>query len=408
VVLKLAFSEFGPVVEAGGELLAVRSLVQHRSLALDALHHMNGARSLKEFTAALRRLTAPALRVVFADRKGGIGACQAGLAPLRGKGDGLLPLRIQGPSDLWRGFAENSRERSIANPAKGWIAAADLEPLGKAAPAFFTFEPAPDFRDRRLARVLGGSGMLDMAAAMRLQNDTRVPNAEFLIGRIKDLPLASAQARHVRDALNAWDLNAGDGEGPAFFYEFEKRLAAALFTPALSDPAAAAGISRRSLYRLLEAAGPQDRQGFAAAVEKSLRGAHEAYRDRIRKQEDGWHWEILHTVGFAHPLGTVFPLRPLFERGPFAARGGKYCLLDTDFAVPFKTVRLAAYKMILDFSDFSASLLVYPTGQSGHPLSPAYDDQMDTWFAQKYLRMESQGGRRHSLRLLPASDAAPR
>ena len=408
VVLKLAFSAFGPLTEVGGELLAVRSLVQHRSLAMEALYHMNAARNLKEFTVALRKLTAPALRVLFADRKGNIGACQAGLAPQRGKGNGLLPLRVQALADLWHGFAENSQERSIANPAKGWIAASDLERLGKAPPAFFTFDPAPDFRDWRLAEGLSGTAKLDLAAAARLQSDTLVPNAEFLVGRIKNLPLASFEAKHVRDALNAWDRNAGDGEGPAFFYEFEKRLAGAVFTPALRDPAAAAGISRRSLYRLLEAAGWQDREGFAAAVEESLRGAYEAYRDRTRRQEDGWHWEILHTVGFHHPLGTIVPLRPLFERGPFSARGGKYCLLDTDFSGPFRTSRLAAYKMILDFSDFSRSLLIYPTGQSGHPLSPAYDDQMDAWFAQKYLKMESQGRRQHRLRLLPAANAGMR
>ncbi len=407
VVLALAFSAFGPVAEAGGELLAVRSLVQHRSLAMEALYHMNTARSLKEFTVALRKLTAPALRVLVADRKGNIAACQAGLTPLRGMGDGLLPLRVRGLADLWHGFSEKSRERSIANPAKGWIAASDLDHAGKAPPVFFTFDPAPDFRARRLAEVLGGSAKLDLAAASRLQNDTRVANAEFLLGRIANLPLASFKARHVREALNAWDLNAGDGEGPAFFYEFETLLAGALFRPALRDPAAAASISRRSLYRLLDTAGAREREGFAAAAEKSLAGAYDAYRGRTRKQEDGWHWEILHTVGFRHPLGAIVPLRPLFERGPFSARGGNYCLLDTDFSGPFKTARLAAYKMILDFSDFSASLLVYPAGQSGHPLSPAYDDQTDAWFAQKYLKMEGQGRRLHRLRLLPAANAGP-
>jgi penicillin G amidase len=408
VVLKLVFSNFGPVIEAGGDLLAVRSLVQHRSLAMEALYHMNAAHNLKEFAAALRKLTAPALRVVFADRKGTIGACQAGLVPLRGKGSGLLPLRVRALSDLWRGYAENSLEKSIANPAKGWIAASDLGQLGKPAPAFFTFDPAPDFQARRLAELLSGSGRLDMAAAVRLQNDTRVPNAEFLVSQIRNLPLASFKAKHVRDALNAWDLDAGDGEGPAFFYAFDRLLAGAIFAPALRDPAAVAGISPRSLYRLLEAGGLRDREGFAAAVEKSLQGAYDLYRERTRRQEDGWHWEILHTVSFRHPLGTIFPLRPLFERGPFSARGGKYCLLDADFSGPFKTTRLAAYKMILDFSDFSGSLLAYPTGQSGHPLSPAYDDQLDTWFAQKYLQMESRGRRRHCLRLLPAADAGPR
>jgi penicillin amidase len=408
VVLKLAFSKFGPLAEAGGTLLAVRSMVQQRSQAVEALYRMNVARNLKEFSGALRKFTAPALRVVFADRRGNFGACQAGLVPVRGKGDGLLPLPAQALSDLWLGFAEKSLERSIANPTKGWLAASDLERVGKAAPVFFKFDPAPDFLGQRLAEVLSGSGKLDLEAAVRLQNDTRVPPAAFLIGRIKDLPLTSAKSRHVREALNAWDLNAADGEGPAFYYEFEKFLARAIFTSALHDPAAAAGIPRGLLYRLLEMAGLEKMDGFAVAVEKSLQEAYDSYRGRTRKQDDGWRWDILHTVGFRHPLGKNFPLRPLFERGPFGVRGGKYCLLNSDFGGGFRTKRLAAYKMILDFSDFSNSLLAYPTGQSGHPMSPAYDDQMDLWFAQKYLKMETPEQRLHSLRLLPGENAEPR
>jgi len=408
VILKLSFSRFGPVVDAGGDLLGVRSLVQHRSQAVEALYRMNIARNVKEFTAALRKFTAPALRLVFADRKGNIGACQAGLVPLRGKGNGLLPVPVRALSDLWRGFAEYSHERSIANPAKGWAATSDLEQVGKADPVFFKFEPAPDFQARRLAEALSGSGKLDLAAAVRLQNDTHVANAPFLVGRIKDLALASFQARHVRETLKAWDFNAGDGEGPAFFYEFEKLLADAFFAPALRDPAAAAGIPSLSLYGLLGATGPGSGKSFAAAVEKSLKGTYEAFRGRTRKQEDGWHWEIMHTADFRHPLGTFFPLRPLFERGPFSARGGKYCLLSTDFSGRYKTTRLAAYKMILDFSDFSNSLLAYPGGQSGHPMSPAYDDQMDVWFGQKYLSMESPGQRSYILRLLPGKNTGQR
>ena len=193
-------------------------------------------------------------------------------------------------------------------------------------------------------------------------------NAEFLVGLIADLPLASPEARHVRNALNAWDLNAGDGEGPAFFYEFERRLAAALFTPALRDPAAVAGISRRSLYRLLERPGPlEPARSLAAAVEKSLQGTYEAYRDRTRKQEDGWHWEILHTVGFRHPLGTIVPCGPFLSAGPSAPAAGSTACWTPISAARFKTSRLAAYKMILDFSDFSGSLLAIPRARAATP-----------------------------------------
>jgi penicillin amidase len=406
VQLRLAFSRFGPVIEAGGGLLAVRSMVQSRSHALEALFLMNAARSPKDLALALRKFTAPALRVVFADRRGNIGALRSGLQPVRGRGDGQLPLRSRALGDAWRGFAA-AADRMVLNPAKGWVGSGDLD-AANPSPGFFRFAAAPDDKAGRLAAILSDPSRLDLAAAARLQNDARVATAEFLVTFIQDMPLASAEAEQVRNVLSAWDLNAGEGPGPAFFYEFERRLAAAFFSPALRDAAAVAGVRPRWLRGALQNPGLLPRRDIAAAVEQSLAGAHESFRLQAGSQGDGWNWQVQHTAGFSHPLGSVFFLRPLFARGPLSVRGGNTCLLDTGFEpqAGFRATRLAAYKMILDLSALPASLLVYPGGQSGHPLSPAYDDQLGAYLSQKYLKMEDAGRRRHRLRLLPATGNA--
>ena len=46
-------------------------------------------------------------------------------------------------------------------------------------------------------------------------------------------------------------------------------------------------------------------------------------------------------------------------------------------------------RMIVDLSDFDASRWVIPTGQSGHPYNPHYDDQIDLWINGDYLPMLS-------------------
>ena len=196
-VLKLPFSKYGPAIEANGQLLAVHSLLQHRSTAVEALYRMNAARNLREFAAALRKFSAPVLSVVFADRKGNIGACQAGLLPQRGKGNGLLPVRVEKAADLWLGFNESSADKFIFNPERGWLSSADLAALGKVVPNFFKFEQVPDFQGQRLAQLLAVNDKMDPPAAARLLNDARVQNAEFLITLTRDLPLAAPGARIV-------------------------------------------------------------------------------------------------------------------------------------------------------------------------------------------------------------------
>jgi penicillin amidase len=44
-------------------------------------------------------------------------------------------------------------------------------------------------------------------------------------------------------------------------------------------------------------------------------------------------------------------------------------------------------RMIVDISNLDASQTVLPTGQSGHPFNPHYDDQMPLWLNGQYHTM---------------------
>ena len=235
------------------------------------------------------------------------------------------------------------------------------------------------------------------------------PTAESLVTLIQDVPLVSAEAGQVRAALSAWDLNAGEGDGPSYFYEFERLLAAAVFAPAFRDVSAVAGclaaLASRGAGSIRPAAG-------AAILSPPSRTALSAPSGHFAARPEARTTAGIGRFSTRRPSptrwGRSFFLRPLFERGPLGVRGGNACLLDTGFAPQdgFRTTRLAAYKMILDFSSFSVSLLVYPGGQSGHPLSPAYDDQLGAYVSQKYFKLEEPGRRRHRLRLLAPARGA--
>jgi penicillin amidase len=43
--------------------------------------------------------------------------------------------------------------------------------------------------------------------------------------------------------------------------------------------------------------------------------------------------------------------------------------------------------MIVDLSDFSNSVAIHTTGQSGHPYSKHYDDMIELWRNIKYYPM---------------------
>jgi penicillin amidase len=70
----------------------------------------------------------------------------------------------------------------------------------------------------------------------------------------------------------------------------------------------------------------------------------------------------------------------------------------------FAVTHMPAFRMIVDFSDFSQSLMINSSGQSGHFLSPFYDDQIPLYTDRKYRRMEESGSRSGRLVLIPVKE----
>jgi penicillin amidase len=54
---------------------------------------------------------------------------------------------------------------------------------------------------------------------------------------------------------------------------------------------------------------------------------------------------------------------------------------------PYLNVHAAAYRGVYDFADPDSSVFVISTGQSGHPLSPYYDDLGELWRRGEYIPM---------------------
>jgi penicillin amidase len=51
----------------------------------------------------------------------------------------------------------------------------------------------------------------------------------------------------------------------------------------------------------------------------------------------------------------------------------------------------ASFRMIVDFGDVTQSVGVYPGGQSEHPASPQYDDQIPLWATGRYVSLHMIG-----------------
>jgi penicillin amidase len=102
-----------------------------------------------------------------------------------------------------------------------------------------------------------------------------------------------------------------------------------------------------------------------------------------------WRWDAVHRATFPHQgLDSVGLLRPLLSRSSPGA--GDWSTVNVGAVAadqPYEQHSIASYREIIDLSPANDSRFIDALGQSGHFLSPHYDDFLADWRAVKYRRM---------------------
>ncbi len=400
---RIRMTHLGPVYQDGKSQFVRHSIMEYPSTSLKAFYLMNISSSVSEFMDAMRHFSSPAQNVVFADQLGTIGYYPAGWIPKRRKGDGSLPVILTGESDLWDGFIDENRKPFLINPAKGFIVTANNAVIDAGSLPIFSINWYPSFRADRITELIQAKGRLSVADNQAIQSDTYLKSAGFLLGFLKDMRCKNPDAQSLLKRFREWNKCADGGIEPFLFYEFQRRLVSAIFDDELKKNGSNMTPSRSWLYKLLDYPGQSKSpllsrladdvrteapESFEMAVQKALLEVHRSYLSN-EKEINRIQWEHLHTLHYKHPLGSVKFLAPLLNRGPHFMKGGKDCVLSASFrSKNYRITWLSAFRMIIDFSDFSNSMMINSSGQSEHFMSPHYDDQIELYTQLKYRKME--------------------
>jgi penicillin amidase len=123
-------------------------------------------------------------------------------------------------------------------------------------------------------------------------------------------------------------------------------------------------------------------QDWPGLMSRALTRGVAALRERLGDDMEEWRWERIHQARPRHTLSAAFPeLAPLLDPPPIPASGdgdtplaGGYSAAD-----PATITSLSVARYAYDLADWDSSLWVVPLGSSGHPGSPHYADQSETW-----------------------------
>jgi penicillin G amidase len=398
VPVKLKFTRHGPVLwEDGKRALILRWVGAEPGTAgyLGSLS-LDQASNWQEFEAAMARWKVPSENIVYADREGNIGEHSTGLAPLRKKWTGLLPVPEDGGYE-WSGFVPNSELPHSFNPAKGFIATANHKMIPPNYPYQVGFLWASPERFERISEVLGSAAnaghKLEVADMENLQNDVVSLPARHLQTLLKNA--GGTSSGESQQMLLSWDCALRMDSSAATLYEFWVRELRDAVTQVVVPADGRKALGELSLPRVVEelehpaaAFGEHPEEARNKLLTDTLQKAKDKAAEKLGADPKGWEWGKLHKIEFRHSLDVNDATAKLLDRGGFSRPGDGYTVDATAFVgSSFNQLAGASYREVFDLSDWDKGVGINVPGQSGQPGSVHYDDLTPLWLDGRYFPM---------------------
>ncbi len=391
--------------------LALRWTALEPRPMLDVLPQLNRAGDWDEFRAALRSFFVPGQNFVYADTDGTIGYQATGIVPIRGAGDGRVPVPGWDDDYQWTGYVPYEDLPSVRDPDEGWIATANNPPVGDDYPYLLGTDWDHGQRAARIEELLRASDRpVSLDDVQRQQLDNHQHAADWLVPAIAAADpagagdaAAAARARLAQETLGAWDARMdAESAGAAVFAATWRQLLAALFHARLPERYHPAGGARwfEAVRRLVDE--PEARWWDNPATQRTetrdetLAAAAAAgvaeLEERLGADPDDWAWGDLHTATFRNAtLGEsgVGAIEARFNRGPYPVGGSTSIVNAVGWHAPagYAVTWLPSLRMIVDLDDLDRSRGIHTTGQSGHAYHRNYTSMIEPWAAGEQRRM---------------------
>ncbi len=339
-----------------------------------------------EFREALRTWVVPTLSYGFADAEGHIGYQAAGRVPIKESwGRGYRPG--WDPNHQWRATIPFNDMPQLKDPDRGWIGSANNRTAPDGFPYPLSGVWSSGHRARRIRQMIEEKEKLNREDIAAMQNDSLSLRAvEGVPGLLKTLEGATNE--RVSDALaylRAWDCRMEtDRVGATIYESFFNQWAQEVAAERLEgDAAKVLGTAINGLA--LETLAGDNHSWFAdggrsEAVLRAMNRTLDDLETRLGPDMSRWTWGSVHKIELRHHLSDRGEIFRTLDRGGDPTRGNGVTVSNTGFEPNYLAVMGANYRINADLGeDLPGLWAVDAAGQSGHPGSPNYCDQLPTW-----------------------------
>ncbi|MEC9347251.1 MAG: penicillin acylase family protein [Pseudomonadota bacterium] len=418
----------GGLAAPAGHVIALRwHVLDDDEMSVRAGLNVHRVRNGYEFREAMRDFDGAQQNMVYADGQGTIGMISAGRVPIRGVGghdQGMMPL--PGWDAAYDRVGEVAYEDlpQTVNPAAGMVVTANNRIVGDDYPWFLTNEWSAPYRAQRITDLLGARTVHSLESFKSIQADQVSLLARRILPAMLAIAPATKRASAVVADLRLWDgTMSADAIEPTLFNAWYREFVRQVLIDETGD-AFDALFSQRPLFiinvlenvdgaaRWCDDVATAEVESCRVILVRALELALADLETRYGEDRSAWRWGDVHRAKSNHNPFTYVPvLRDLFDLSTpvggdsFTVNVSRNAIGDeTD---PFATTHAASLRAIYDLDDPNGSLFMHSTGQSGHVLSPHYDDFVERWRQVSYIplsmrRSDVEAGAIGVLRLVPA------
>jgi penicillin amidase len=377
----------------------------------DAFYHLSYCDSIKDAEYAASLIDAPGLNLMYADNEDNIAWWACG--KLVNRPEHVHPLQLldgtTGKDDIL-GFYDFSKNPKSINPPWGYVYSANNQPdttNGVFYPGYYV----ADHRADRITELLDQEKKWSIEDMKTMSNDV-VSNVHRELS--KDITsLIASEVDSLNDPLinEAFEiLKTWDGShqitdiGPTIFYKTLYKIIYFAMHDELKEENFRSFLRtqmyKRTYPQLLKK--ESSKWWDDIETEKTVESRKTIFWRAFYKAIDNlsvyyghdtdyWKWGKAHQIEHKHPIGKLKPMNYLFNVGPEPVFGGYETVNNISFIMD-DTIRYdinhgPAMRIILDFNDIDNAISINPTGQSGHPMSPHYNNQFHMYNKGIYRKM---------------------
>ncbi len=427
VTITLRNTENGPVIPGGhwnlGSVTPAGHVVSMRWTALSTENtsmqtglRLMRARNIEEALAAGEDYVAPSANLMLAAEDGRIAMQVIGHMPWRRnehETQARMPSRGWIEGNRWQGITQYFANPTFLDPESGVLGNTNNKMVDREFPLHISYLWGDTQRITRLSRLMEAREVHTRDSFIEAQLDTVSAAARNLLPLIaRDLwftgePAAPGTTERRRqralELLADWngEMNEHLPE-PLIFAAWMRHLQQRLIRDDIGQLAEefyqVEPIFIERVFRDVDGASIwcDVRPSTATenctdtarmALDEALQDLSERYGNDI----ESWRWGAAHEAVHEHQVLGDTRLFSWIVNIRQATSGGDFTLnraaTPGNGPEPYLNTHGAGYRGVYDFADPDSSVFIISTGQSGHPLSPHYDDLGELWRRGEYVPM---------------------